>query len=293
MRVGFIGIGHMGSGMSRRLLEAGHALVVYNRTRSRAESLAELGATVAATPQDAAKDVEVVVTMLSDDRAVEEIVFGTGDLLHALRAAAVHLSMSTISVELSRRLADAHRTNGQHFLAATVFGRPDAAAAGKLFAVVAGRRDQVARCQPLLDAMAQRTFDAGETAANANVIKLAGNFMVTAVIESLAESFALIRKHEIEPRRFLDVLTNSLFAAPVYRTYGDLLVDETFSPPGFRLPLGMKDNTLVLAAAQAANVPMPLASLVHDHFVTAMATGLGESDWSAIAAVSFRNAGLS
>ena len=293
MRIGFIGIGHMGSGMARRLIEAGNALVVYNRTRRRAEPLAELGATVASTPQEAATDVEVVVTMLSDDRAVEQTVFGSEGVLHALRADAIHLSMSTISVALSRRLADAHRTSGQHYVAATVFGRPDAAAAGQLFAVVAGPRDQTARCQPLLDAMAQRTFDAGESAADANVVKLAGNFMITAVIESLAESLALIRKHGIDPQRFLDVLTGSLFGAPVYHTYGALLVEETFSPPGFRLPLGMKDNSLVLAAAEEASVPMPLASLVHDRFVTAMATGLGESDWSAIGAVSFRNAGLS
>jgi 3-hydroxyisobutyrate dehydrogenase-like beta-hydroxyacid dehydrogenase len=292
MRIAFIGLGHMGSGMARRLIAAGNDLTVFNRTQSRAEALRPLGATVADTPGDAAAHAEVVITMLADDHAVEDTVFSPGGVLARMPSDAVHASMSTISVAMSHRLADAHREKGQHYLAATVFGRPDAAAAGKLFVIAAGAADQIARCQTLFDALGQRTFNVGTEAPNANVIKLAANFMITAVIESLAESFALARKHGIAPRTLLDVFTNSLFTAPVYNTYGNILVDEKFEPPGFRLPLGMKDNTLVLEAAQAANVPMPLASLVHDHFVTAMATGLGDSDWSAIAAVSYRNAGI-
>jgi 3-hydroxyisobutyrate dehydrogenase-like beta-hydroxyacid dehydrogenase len=292
MRIGFIGLGHMGEGMARRLIGAGNALTVYNRTRSRAEALRSLGANVAATAGDAGAGADVLITMLSDDRAVEEIIFPPGDLLQAIAAGAVHISMSTISVALSRRLADAHRSKGQHYIAATVFGRPDVAAAGKLFIVAAGPADQIKRCQPVFDALGQRTFTAGDVAANANVIKLSGNFMITAVIESLAESFALAKKHDIEPKVLLEVLTNSLFGAPVYGTYGNIIADQKFEPPGFKLPLGMKDNSLVLDAAQAAGVPMPLASLVHDRFVTAMATGLGESDWSAIAAVTYRNAGI-
>jgi 3-hydroxyisobutyrate dehydrogenase-like beta-hydroxyacid dehydrogenase len=292
MRIAFIGLGHMGSGMARRLISTGNDLTVYNRTQSRAEAVRALGATVANTPGDAAAHAEVVITMLADDHAVEDTVFSPGGVLERMPSDAVHVSMSTISVAMSHRLADAHRAKGQHYLAATVFGRPDAAAAGKLFVVAGGPPDQIARCKTLFDALGQKTFNAGAEAPNANVIKLAGNFMVTAVIESLAESFALARKHGIDPRNMLDVFTNSLFSAPVYNTYGNILIDEKFEPPGFRLPLGMKDNTLVLEAAQAASVPMPLASLVHDHFVTAMATGLGDSDWSAIAAVSYRNAGI-
>jgi 3-hydroxyisobutyrate dehydrogenase-like beta-hydroxyacid dehydrogenase len=292
MKIGFIGLGHMGDAMARRLIGAGNALTVYNRTRSRAEALRALGAEVANAPRDAAADAEVVITMLADDQAVEEVMFSPGNVSQSMPAGAVHISMSTISVALSRRLASAHRDKGEHYLAATVLGRPDAAAAGKLFIVVSGPRDQIERCQPIFDVLGQKAFNVGEEAPNANVIKLAGNFMITAVIESLAEAFALAKKHGIDPRLLLDVLTSSLFAAPAYHIYGKLLVEEKFTPPGLKLPLGMKDNSLVLEAAQAVSVPMPLASLVHDQFVTAMATGLGESDWSAIAAVSYRNAGI-
>jgi 3-hydroxyisobutyrate dehydrogenase-like beta-hydroxyacid dehydrogenase len=292
MKIGVIGLGHMGSAMARRLIAAGMPVIVFNRTRSRAEALGGLGAEVGNSVHDAAARSDVLITMLADDPAVEATIFSPGNVLDSLPAKAIHLSMSTISVAMSRRLAIAHHGNGQFYVAATVFGRPDAAAAGKLFVVAAGPAEQVKRCQPIFDAVGQRTFNAGGDAANANVIKLTGNFMITVVIESLAESFALVKKHGIEPRLLLDILTNSLFSAPAYATYGNIIAQQKFDPPGFRLPLGMKDNTLVLEAAQAANVPLPLASLVHDRFVTAMATGLGESDWSAIAAVSYQNAGI-
>ena len=200
--------------------------------------------------------------------------------------------MSTVSVAMSRRLADAHHEGRQHYVGAPVFGRPEAAASGKLFVVAAGPDDQVRRCQPVFDAVGQKTFNVGSDAPAANVIKLAGNFMISAMIESLAESVALARKHEVDPHVLLDVLTGSLFSAPIYRTYGSILLEQKFDPPGFKLPLGMKDNTLVLEAAQAARVSMPVASLLHDHFVTALAMGLGESDWSAVARVTYRNAGL-
>lgn len=292
MKIGFIGIGHMGEGMARRLIAAGHTLTLYNRTRSRAEALESLGARVANSAQDASADAEVVITMLADDRAVEEIIFAPGNVIERMAPKATHISMSTISVALSHRLADAHQAKGQHYVAATVFGRPDAAAAGKLFIVAAGPGDTIKQCQPIFDTLGQRTFNAGEVQANANVIKLTGNFMITVVIESLGESFALMKKHDIEPKLLLDVLTGSLFNAPVYGTYGNIIAEERFDPPGFKLPLGKKDNSLALEAAEAAGVPMPLASLVHDRFVTAMATGMGELDWSAIAAVSYRNAGI-
>jgi 3-hydroxyisobutyrate dehydrogenase-like beta-hydroxyacid dehydrogenase len=292
MNIGFIGLGSMGAGMARRLIDAGHTLTVYNRTRSRAEPFQALGARVADRVHDAAASAEALITMVGDDRALEEIVFPPGDALHALPTGAVHLSMSTISVALSRRLADAHRDYHRHYLAATVLGRPDVAAAGKLFVVVAGPDDQVRRCQPIFDALGQKTFNAGKDAPAANVIKLAGNFMITTVIESLAESVALARKHGIDPHVLLDVLTGSVFSAPIYHTYGTIVVEQNFDPPGFKLPLGMKDNALVLEAARNAAVPMPMASLVRDQFVAAMAAGLAKEDWSAIARITYRNAGL-
>lgn len=292
MKVGFIGLGNMGSGMARNLIKAGHTVTVYNRTRSRAEALRAGGAAVAESPAQAASGAEAVITMLADDRAVEDVVFGQGKLLEALPAGAVHISSSTISVALSRRLAAAHQERKQHYVASPVFGRPDAAAAAKLFIVVAGGSQQINRCRPLFDAMGQKTFVAGEEPAMANVVKLAGNFLITTMIEGLAEAFAFARKSKVDAALFLDILTGSLFPAPVYKNYGEMIAAEKFEPAGFRLRLGAKDNHLVLAAAEEAAVPMPMASLVHDQFVTAMAQGMADADWAAIARIVYKNAGL-
>lgn len=292
MKVGFIGLGNMGSAIARNLIKAGHDLTVYNRTRSRAEAFASLGARIAETPAEAAADAEALITMLADDAALEGVILSPGNAIEALPAGAVHISMSTISVALSRRLAESHREKQQHYLAAPVFGRPDAAAAAKLLVVAAGSAEQIERCRPLFDAIGQKTFLIGDEAHAANVIKLAGNFLLTTVIESLGEAFAFGRKFGIDPHAFLDILTNSLFPGPVYQTYGSMIASDKFEPAGFKLPLGMKDNRLLLAAAEEAAVPMPLASLVHDRFVAALAQGLGESDWAAIARISYLNAGL-
>jgi 3-hydroxyisobutyrate dehydrogenase-like beta-hydroxyacid dehydrogenase len=292
MKVGFIGLGNMGSAMARNLIKAGHSLAVYNRTLSRAEAFASSGARVAETPADAATNADALITMPADDAAVEEVIFSPGNAIDALPAGAVHISMSTISVRLSRRLAESHSEKHQHYLAAPVFGRPDAADAAKLFIVAAGQAEQIERCRPLFDAMGQKTFIAGEEAQSANVIKLAGNFLITTVIESLGEAFAFGRKFGVDPHAFLDILTNTLFTAPVYRNYGSMIASDKFEPAGFKLPLGLKDNRLLLAAAEEAKVPMPMASLVHDRFVAALAQGLGESDWAAIARMSYKDAGL-
>lgn len=292
MKVGFVGLGNMGSGMARNLLKAGHTLVIYNRTRARAEELRGSGAKVAATAGEAAAGSDVVITMLADDHAVEEVVFSRDNILDSLPAGAIHVGMSTISVALSQKLAASHQQNHQYYVAAPVFGRPDAAVAGKLFVVAAGPLNQIERCRPLFDVMGQKTFTAGEQAHVANVVKLAGNFLISTVIEGLAESFALVRKFGLDANQFLEILTGSLFTAPVYRTYGAIIASERFQPAGFKLPLGLKDNRLVLAAAEDAAVPMPMASLVRDQFLAAMAQGLSDADWSAIARVSARNAGL-
>jgi 3-hydroxyisobutyrate dehydrogenase-like beta-hydroxyacid dehydrogenase len=292
MRIGFIGLGSMGLPIASNLIKAQQTLTVYNRTRSRARELEPLGAKIAENPSEAASNAEALITMLSDDRAVEEVVFGHGKAIDALPAGAVHISMSTISVALSRRLEEAHREKQQHYVSATVFGRPDAAAAAKLFVVAAGPTQQIELCQPIFDAIGQKTFIVGENAPAANVVKLAGNFLITTVIESLAEAFALIRKNGLDPNAFLEVLTGSLFTAPVYRIYGSILASDKFEPAGFKLPLGFKDNRLLVAAAEESAVPMPMASLIHDRFLAALAQGLGEADWSAIARISYKNAGL-
>jgi 3-hydroxyisobutyrate dehydrogenase-like beta-hydroxyacid dehydrogenase len=292
MRIGFIGLGKMGSAMAHNLIEAGHELVLYNRTRSRAEEMQPLGAQVAGTPGEAASGVEILITMLADDRAVEDAILGPGQALQTLPAGAIHLGMSTISVALSQTLATAHHERQQHYVAAPVFGRPEAARAAKLFIVAAGPVQYVERCQVLFDGMGQKTFVVGEEPSSANLTKLAGNFLISTTIESLAEAFSLVRKSGVDPHKFLEVLTGSLFSAPVFVNYGGMIAANHFEPVGFKLPLGFKDNRLVLAAAEEASVPMPMASLVHDRFVAAMAQGLGNSDWSAIARISFQNAGL-
>jgi 3-hydroxyisobutyrate dehydrogenase-like beta-hydroxyacid dehydrogenase len=292
MKVGFIGLGAMGSGMARNLIKAGHNVTVYNRTRSRADELKPDGAIVEDTAAQAASGAEAVFTMLADDHALEEITFGAGKLLESLPAGSVHLSASTISVRLSRRLTAAHRERGQHYLAAPVFGRPDAAAAAKLFVVAAGPQFQIERCQPLFSAIGQRTFVAGAEPPMANVVKLAGNFLITTIIEGLAESFALARKSEVDPGQMLEILTGSLFPAPIYKNYGAMVAHEKFEPVGFKLKLGAKDNRLVLSAAEEAGVPMPMASLVRDQFLAAMAQGMAEDDWAAVAKLVYKNAGL-
>lgn len=292
MNVGFIGLGNMGSAMARNLIKAGCSVTVYNRTRSRAEELGRDGATVADSPAEAAISGDVLITMLADDVAVEEIVFDPGCALRALRTGSVHVSMSTISVDLSRRLAQVHQQNRQHYVSATVLGRPDAAAAAKLFVLAAGEPGQIRRVQPLLDVLGQKTFVVGEDASAANVIKLASNFMISSVIESLAEAFALVRKHGLDQKAFFDFLTGSLFSAPVYRNYGAMVADDHFEPAGLRLSLGLKDNRLLLSAAEEAEVPMPLANLVHDRFLASLAHGMKEADWSAFAHIAYEEAGL-
>ena len=291
MNVGFIGLGHMGAAMAQNLLKAGHRLVVFNRTRSKAEPLASAGACVAASPGEASRN-DAVITMLADDDAVAEAVFSDGGILAELPSGAVHISMSTISVALSKRLGEAHGKAGQAYVAAPVFGRPEFAAAAKLIVVAAGDDSAIGRCQPLFDAMGQRTFIVGPKASQANLVKLSGNFLIASVIESLGEAFALIRKAGVDPHLYLDILTSTLFSAPIYKIYGGLIADEKYEPAGFKMALGLKDVRLALAAADALAVPMPVASLVRDHFLSGLAQGKGDIDWSGLAGLIARDAGL-
>ena len=291
MEIGFIGLGQMGMGMARSLLKAGHRVTAYNRTRAKAEALAGEGAEVAASLAGACQG-EAVLSMLADDAAVEATVFSEGGVAQSLPAGGIHVSMSTISVALSERLEQKHREKGQIYLSACVFGRPDVAAAGKLFIAAAGPAATLERCQPLFDAIGQKTFVVGEKPADANLVKLAGNFLIAATIESLGEAVALTRKAGIDPHRFIEILTGTLFSAPVHKTYGAIIADETYDPAGFKMGLGLKDIRLALAAAGDLNVPLPIASLVRDHFLSGLAQGQGDSDWAALARLSAKNAGL-
>jgi 3-hydroxyisobutyrate dehydrogenase-like beta-hydroxyacid dehydrogenase len=291
MEIGFIGLGAMGEPMARNLLRAGHALKVYNRTRSRAEALAGHGATLVDTPA-AACTAGVVATMLADDRATEEVVFGGGGVLQGLPSGGVHVSHSTISTDLSRRLAEAHRQKGQSFVAAPVFGRPDAAQAARLVVVAAGPSEAVERCRPALEAIGRKLFVIGPEAPAAHTVKLAGNFLIVSMLETLGEAFALLRKSGVDPGMFLEILNGSLFQSPLYENYGKMVVEQRYEPPGFKLRLGLKDVRLVLAAADEAAAPMPLASLIHDNLLSGVAQGMGEHDWSAVARVAAQKAGL-
>ncbi len=292
MKVGFIGLGSMGSGIAANLIKAGHEVTVYNRTASKAEPLVKQGAKLAAKVSDASRG-EVVFTMLADDPALESVVFGESGMLSALPKGAIHVSMSTISVALSKQLAASHTERGQKFVAAPVFGRPEAAASAKLFVTVAGPDDAVNACMPLFEAVGQKTFHFGQNPADASLVKISGNFLISSVIESLAEALALVGKAGMDQHQYLDFLTSTLFAAPVYKTYGGIIIDRKYEPAGFAAPLGFKDNRLVLEAAQSLRVPLPLASLIYNRFLTLLAQGGENLDWSAIAKVASQDGGLS
>ena len=291
MKVGFIGLGQMGSAMAQNLLKAGHELTVYNRTPDKPKALVEKGARLGTSVADACKG-DVVITMLADDNAVEHVVFGENGMLSSLRHGAIHISSSTISVALSEKLTAEHAKRGQRCVAAPVFGRPEAAASAKLFIVVAGAPDAVDPCMPLFEAMGQKTFRFGENPPSAYLVKISGNFMISSTIEMLGETLALVAKGGLDKHQYLDFLTSSLFTAPIYKTYGTLIADKKFKPAGFAAPLGLKDARLALAAGEALRVPLPLANLVRDRFLRLLARGDETIDWSAISQLAAEDAGV-
>lgn len=292
MNLGFIGIGNMGLAMATNLQKAGHTLAVYNRTKDRTKPLSDAGATVADLPGSTAKNAPVVFSMLTDDAGIRKIVDGSDGLLAKLGNGAIHVCCSTISPSLSKQLAEQHTVKGQQFVAAPVMGRPDAAAAAKLFILAAGPSHAIETCQPLFDVLGQRTFVVGEEQSKANVVKLSVNFLLAAMIESLAEAFTLTRKSGIEAKAFHSIITESLFTAPVYKSYGGLIANEQFEDNAVKMAIGLKDIGLAMQAAQEAGVPMPVASVVRDQFVSAIARGLGDLDLSGFSKIAAMNAGL-
>ena len=289
MKIAFIGAGNMGSPMARNLLRAGHQVTMYNRTRAHADPLRQDGAALADSPADAARDVEAIVTMLAEDRAVEEAV---QSFQETLAPGAIHIGMSTISVACSKRLAELHAARGQVYVAAPVFGRPVAAAAAKLWIVAAGAKDSIERCQPVFDALGRGCSVVGTDAWLANAVKLSGNFLIAAALESMGEAFALVRKCGVDAGQFLEIINNALFNSALYGNYGGAIAKEQFEPAGFKLKLGFKDLRLVQEAAEAAAVPMPLAGVLRDKFLAAMARGEGDLDWAAVARIAAVQAGL-
>jgi 3-hydroxyisobutyrate dehydrogenase-like beta-hydroxyacid dehydrogenase len=290
MRIGFIGLGHMGAAMAANLVKSGHDVTVFNRSPGRSGSLVKLGAHEAASVAGVCEG-EAVITMLADDDAASNISLGDEGLIGHLRKGAIHLSMSTISVALSKRLAQAHAQAGQRYVAAPVFGRPDMAAAAKLFIVAAGDPAAIDACQPLFRAMGQKTFPIGAEPSAANLVKLSGNFLMASAIEALGEAVALIGKAGIDRHAYIELLTSSIFDVPAYKTYGSLIAQGRFEPAAFAAPLGYKDIRLALAAAESLRVPMPLASLLHDRFLRLFAQGGDKLDWSAIGGLATQEAG--
>lgn len=291
MKLGFLGLGRMGSGMARNLLRAGHDVAVYNRSRAKAEALATDGARIVDSPADASRHAEAVLTMLADDQAVEDLVFGENGIASALERGAIHISHSTISTAMGRRLTGEHSKRGQGYLSVPVFGRPEAAENKKLLVVAAGPSELIERCHPIFDAIGRQAFVVGSEPWQANAVKLCGNFMIASMIETFGEAYAVLRKAGTSPHTFLEI-ANALFASPVYSAYGRIIADENFEPAGFALKLGLKDVRLALATAEECAAPMPIASLIRDHLLSAMANGQAELDWSSVTQVAARNAGL-
>jgi 3-hydroxyisobutyrate dehydrogenase-like beta-hydroxyacid dehydrogenase len=291
MDIGFIGLGNMGRGMAANLVNAGHTVTVYNRDAAKAAALVGQGAKLAHIVAEACGG-DVVMTMLADDEAVEEIVFGEQGVLASLAPGATHVSSSTISIDLSKRLTAAHSTAGHRYVAAPVFLGPEAALAAELFVIAAGAPHVLETLAPVFGAIGQRTLVVSEQQQMANLVKLSGNFLTASVIESLGEAIALVVKAGIDPLLYVEVLTSTLFGGLAYQTYGGLIARGEFDPAGFAAALGLKDIRLALAAADELAVPLPVASLLRDRFLALMAIDGGQLDWSAIATLACRDAGM-
>jgi 3-hydroxyisobutyrate dehydrogenase-like beta-hydroxyacid dehydrogenase len=290
MKLGFLGLGHMGYPMARLLLRAGHTVAVWNRTTDKAEALGKSdGARVASSPGDAAWGAEVVLSMLADDDAVRSTVLGEGrlpmpePLVSGMPPGAIHVSMSTISPALSKELAEAHASNAQRYLAAPVLGRPEAAQDGHLVLLVAGPDDAATACAPVFDVLGRAVHRLGFRPERANAAKLACNFVLASIIEVLGEAFALGEGYGIGAPALLAMLQDSMLRPETLAAYGKRIAEGHFEPAGFQLKLGLKDVDMLLGAAEAQALPMPTASVLHDRFLVALAQGLEDKDWSAIA----------
>ena len=289
MKLTFVGLGAMGLPMAVNLARAGHEMTVFNRSPRPLDAFADRPPRLAADLRAAVEGAEAVLTMVADDNALEAVV--RGGLLDGLDAGAVHVAMSTVSVATARRMAALHAERDRAYVAAPVFGRPDAAAAAKLWIVLAGEAEQRARVRPLLEAMGRGISEFGDEPWRANLVKLGNNFVLAAMLETLGEAVALMRKAGIPPQDFIDA-ANRLFQSPVYANYGRMIAERRDGAELFKASLGLKDLRLLLAAADTLAVPMPLAGLAHDGLLTAIAMGRGDADWSVLARVAQERAGL-
>jgi 3-hydroxyisobutyrate dehydrogenase-like beta-hydroxyacid dehydrogenase len=298
MDIGMVGLGHMGSAVATRLLDAGHDLTVYNRTASKAEALLAKGATLAHDPEGTASG-DIVITMLADDKALESVLFGdskNGDGSEGLIAHqsknTIHISMSTISASLSRRIDAGSTAAAKKFISAPVMGRPDVAQRGELIVMPAGDRGLIKKCTPVFEAIGKKIHVIGEHPVQANIAKLAANFMISSMIETFSEAFALVRKNDIDHHEFLDIMASGFFASPIYEKYGKLIADGKFKTGAFTVRLQEKDTRLALEAAIESQVPMPFASVIENAFLSAIGQGKGDLDPCAISEIALENAGI-
>lgn len=291
MKTGFIGLGSMGLPMAKNLHDAGIDLIVYNRTASKAEPLKKAGVPVAKSAADIAGQSDLLITMVSNDEALLTLLYDDG-VLNDLKEGAIHVDMSTISAELAREITEVHEEEGHSYVSAPVFGRPDMAEAGKLWVVAGGNSKAVAAAQKAFDAVGRATTVVSDEPWHANIIKIAGNFMIASMVEAFGETFALVEKSGVDKYKFLEVITNALFDVPIYKGYGKQIADERYSPALFKMKHGLKDVGLALEAAGEAEVPMPTAGLIHSHFLSGIARGWEDMDWSALAKVCASNAGI-
>lgn len=290
MKIGFIGLGHMGAAIADNILQAGHELTVWNRSPEPAARLAQKGAHVASTP-DQALQGDALFSILANDQAIRDVGLDDG-LLDRAKPGLIHVNLATISVDFARALTRAHSARGLHYIAAPVLGRPDVAAKGELVVVRGGDADAIARLASVFDAFGKRLVIAGPEPWQANLFKLAANFCIASALETMGEAFALLRKGGVDIAGFHQVLANSLFTGPVYQNYGKQIVEEAYAPAGFNLLLGAKDVGLVNAAAKGEGVPMPFAALLSERFEEARKAGFADLEWSSIAKVAAQNAGL-
>ena len=293
MKIGFVGLGPMGSRMAARLVSTTHEVAVWNRSKGKAAELVAFGATEARTPAEAADDADLVVSMVANDEAAEAVTLGPEGIADGLAPGALHMSSSTISVALAKRLDAAHAERGQGFVSATVLGRPPAAEAGKLFVMAAGDATAIERARPVADAFCQRLFVVGDEPWQSNLVKLCANFMIFSTIEQFAEVFALGEKAGVPEATIFEVLSNSFCSSPIHLNYGKLILERAFSPPGGPMALGKKDNDLLLEAGEMFGAALPMASLLRDRFVTSIARGDGDLDFAALSRRAREDAGLS
>lgn len=290
--IGFIGLGNMGQPMVMNLLKAGFKVKEYNRTPNKAKDVVAAGALQVNLPKDVVTSGGIVITMVSNDQALKEVVLGTNGFGEKLGEGAIHLSMSTVSPETSRNLSAYHLQQGSYYVASPVFGRPDAAAAKKLNLLSSGPINAKERVKQVQEALGQRVFDIGEEPGNANVIKLGGNFMIMAAMEAMAESFNLAEKNGIDRQLAAEVYASTLFNCTVYQGYGQMIAKKMFEPAGFQLKLGLKDCNLVLDEANATQTPMVFASLLQNRLLASVAKDRGNQDWSALTRIALEEAGL-